>query len=130
MGNKIEQNTAVTLYELQEGWWFLKCGSHYGYVKADYISQGKPPKATASATSGGDSKSYEGTVTTRSEAALRKEPDKESKCLKELSNGTKLTVYYKTKGKDGKTWYYVAAGKTKGYIRSDLIKVSGKVPSK
>ena len=26
VGNKIEKNTAVTLYELQDGWWFLKCG--------------------------------------------------------------------------------------------------------
>ena len=128
VGSKIEENTAVTLYELQDGWWFLKCGSRYGYVKADYIAQGKP-KATAAAESG-DGKTFDGTVTTKSKAALRKEADKESKCLKELSNGTKLTVYYKTKGKDGETWYYVAAGKTKGYIRSNLVKVNGKVPSK
>ena len=126
VGNKIEKNTAVTLYELQDGWWFLKCGSHYGYVKADYVSQGKP-KATAAA---GDGKSFEGTVSTKSKAALRKEADKESKCLKELANGDEITVYYKTKGKDGETWYYVAAGKTKGYIRSNLVKVNGKVPSK
>lgn len=127
VGNKIDQNTAVTLYELQNGWWFLKCGNHYGYVKADYVSQGKP-KATATAEGG--SKSYEGTVSTKSKAALRKKADKESKCLKELENGAELTVYFKTKGKDGETWYYVAAGKTKGYIRSNLVKVSGKVPSK
>ena len=126
VGNKIEKNTAVTLYELQDGWWFLKCGNHYGYVKADYVSQGKP-KATAAA---GDGKSFEGTVSTKSKAALRKEADKESKCLKELANGDEITVYYKTKGKDGETWYYVAAGKTKGYIRSNLVKVNGKVPSK
>ena len=126
VGNKIEKNTAVTLYELQDGWWFLKCGNHYGYVKADYVSQGKP-KATAAA---GDGKSFEGTVSTKSKAALRKEADKESKCLKELANGDEITVYYKTKGKDGETWYYVAAGKTKGYIRSNLVKVNGKGPSK
>ena len=127
VGKKLEQNTAVTLYELQDGWWFLKAGSHYGYVKADYITQGKP-KATAAPES--DGKTFQGTVTTQSKAALRKSADKDSKCLKELVDGTKLTVYYKTKGKDGKTWYYVAAGKTKGYVRSDLVKVSGKVPSK
>ncbi len=127
VGNKIDQNTAVTLYELQDGWWFLKCGSKYGYVKADYISQGNP-KATPTPAS--DSKTYEGTVNTQSKAALRKEADTESKCLKELGNGDELTVYYKTKGKDGKTWYYVAAGKTKGFIRSDLVKTSNKVPSK
>ena len=127
VGTKIEQNTAVTLYELQDGWWFLKCGKHYGYVKADYISQGKP-KATAAAES--DGKTFAGTVNTNSKAALRKSADTGSKCLKELSGGDKVTVYYKTKGADGHTWYYVSYGGTKGYIRSDLVKVSGKVPSK
>ncbi len=127
VGTKIEQNTAVTLYELQDGWWFLKCGKHYGYVKADYISQGKP-KATTS--SEGDSKTFAGTVNTSTKAALRKSPDTGSKCRKELSSGDKVTVYYKTKGADGHTWYYLSFGKTKGYIRSDLVKVSGKVPPK
>jgi len=132
VGKKIEQNTAVTLYVLQDGWWFLKCGSHYGYVKSDYVSQGKPPKSAENKDKDddGDGKSFSGTVTTRSIAALRKSADKESKCLKELKSGTKVTVYYKTKGKDGKSWYYVAVGKTKGYIRADLVKVSGKVPTK
>ncbi len=129
VGSKIEENTVVTLYELQDGWWFLKCGSHYGYVKADYVTQGKP-KATPATEAEGDGKAFDGTVNTRSIAALRKEADTESKCLKELSNGTKLSVHYKTKGKDDKTWYYVSVGKTKGYIRSDMVKVSGKVPSK
>lgn len=129
VGSKIEENTVVTLYELQDGWWFLKCGNHYGYVKADYVSQGKP-KATPATEAEGDGKAFDGTVNTRSIAALRKEADTESKCLKELSDGTELSVHYKTKGKDGKTWYYVSVGKTKGYIRSDMVKVSGKVPSK
>ena len=128
VGTKIEKNTAVTLYELQDGWWFLKCGSKYGYVKADYVSQGKP-KATATPAAG-DGKGYDGTVRAQSVAALRKSADSDSKCLKELSSGTKVTVYYKTKGKDGRAWYYVAAGKTKGYIRSDLVKTSKKVPSR
>ena len=126
VGTKIEQNTAVTLYELQDGWWFLKCGKHYGYVKADYISQGKPKAAAATE---GDGKTFAGTVNA-SKAALRQSADKDSKCIKELSDGDKVTVYYKTKGKDGHTWYYLAYGKTKGYIRSDLVKVSGKVPTK
>ena len=65
-----------------------------------------------------------------SKAALRKSADPESKCLKELSNGAKVTVYYKTKGADGSTWYSVAYGKTKGYIRSDLWTVTGKVPTR
>ena len=126
VGKKIDLNSTAILYELQDGWWFLKCNNKYGYVKADYISQGKP-KATASAS---DGKTFPGIVSVQTKAALRKSADPDAKCLKELSHGDKVTVYYKTKGKDGKIWYYVTSGKTKGYIRSDLVKVTGKVPSK
>ena len=131
VGKKVAENSTATLYELQDGWWFLKCNGHYGYIKSNYITQGKP-KATPVAEDAveGDGKSLEGTVTTKSIAALRKEADKESKCLKELSDGTKVSVHYKTKGKDGESWYYVSYGKSKGYIRTSLVKVKGKVPSK
>ena len=125
----IAKNTSVTLYELQNGWWFLKCGSSYGYIKKDFIKEGKPaatPKPTASTESG----TYDGTIKTNSVAALRKEADSSSKCIKELSNGDKVTVYYKTKGKDGKTWYYVKAGSNKGYVVSSLLSTSSKVPTK
>ena len=128
VGKKIDQNTAVTLYELQNGWWFLKCGNNYGYVRSDMVAQGKAPKATA--TPKADGKSFDGVVNVQTKAALRQSADTSAKCLKELKDGAKITVYYKTKGKDGKTWYYAASGKTKGYIRSDLVRVSGKVPSK
>ncbi len=127
VGKKIELNSTAILYELQDGWWFLKCNNKYGYVKAEYVSQGKP-KATAQPDS--DGKTFAGTVAVQSKAALRKSADPDAKCLKELSNGAKVTVYYKTKGKDGRMWYYVTYGKTKGYIRSDLVKVTGKVPTK
>ena len=127
VGNKLSVNTTVILYELQEGWWFLKAGNKYGYVKADYVSQGKP-KATAQPDT--ENKTFDGVVTVQTKAALRKSADPDSKCLKELSDGTKVTVYYKTKGQDGHMWYYVTVGKTKGYIRTDLVKVTGKVPTK
>ena len=130
VGSKLKQNTAVTLYELQNGWWFLKADGKYGYVKSDFVSQGNPPKTKATATPKADSKTFDGTVTARTKAALRKSADTNAQCLKELKNGAKLTIYYKTKGKDGNTWYYAASGKTKGYISADLVKTSGKVPSK
>ncbi len=129
-GSKLKQNTAVTLYELQNGWWFLKANGKYGYVKSDYVSQGNPPKATATPKTSSSDKSFSGTIRAQTKAALRQSADPSAKCLKELEKGASVTVYYKTKGKDGNTWYYAASGKTKGYIRSDLVKVSGKVPSK
>ncbi len=135
VGKKVDENSSAVLYELQNGWWFLKCNNRYGYIKADYIAQGKPkatpkPTRTPAPTAPDGGKAYSGTVVSQSIAALRKSPDTDSKCLKELSNGASVTVYYKVKGTDGKAWYYVASGKTKGYIRADLLKTSKKVPSK
>ena len=126
----LAKNTTVTLYELQDGWWFLKCGSSYGYIKKDFIKEGKPaatPKPTATSKA---NSTYDGTIKTNSVAALRKSADKSSTCIKELSNGDKVTVHYKTKGKDGNTWYYVTAGKNKGYVISSLLSTSSKVPTK
>lgn len=120
----ISKNTTVTLYELQGDWWFLKCNNSYGYIRKDMIKEGK--LATAKA----DSSTYEGTIKVNSVAALRKSADKSSKCLKELKNGAKVTVYYKVKDKSGNFWYYVASGKTKGYVKATLVSTSNKVPTK
>ena len=122
----IAKNTAVTLYEQQGDWWFLKCGSNYGYIRKDMITVGKAP-ATAS---GDTSTTYDGTIKTNSVAALRKEANTSSKCLKELKNGTKVTVYYKTKDKSGNYWYYVKYDGQKGYIYASLVSTSKKVPVK
>lgn len=122
----IAKNTSVTLYELQDGWWFLKCGSSYGYIRKDMIKEGKA-EATAKPS---DDSTYEGTIKTNSVAALRKEASKSAKAIKELSNGDKVTVYYKTKDSSGNTWYYVSDGKNKGYVYGSLISTSKKVPSK
>lgn len=130
---ELSKNTTVTLYELQDGWWFLKCGSSYGYIKKDYIKEGKPastPKPTATPKSTAESKTYEGTIKTNSVAALRKSASKSSTCLEELKNGTKVTVYYKTKDKDGNLWYYVKYGSKKGYVKGALVSTSKKVPTK
>ena len=123
----IAKNTAVTLYEQQGDWWFLKCGSNYGYIRKDMITVGKAP-STPSAN--GSSDSYDGTIKTNSVAALRKEASTSSKCLKELKNGDKVTVYYKTKDKSGNYWYYVKYNNQKGYIYSTFVSTSKKVPAK
>ena len=122
---KIPKNTAVTLYVEQEGWWFLKCGDKYGYIKKDYISKGSAPTAAAS------SSNATGKVVA-SKIALRKSADESSECIKEYSNGEQLTIYWSEKGKDGKKWYYVKTsdGK-KGYMFAEYVKVTnGKVTAK
>ena len=124
--DSIPKNTAVTLYELQDGWWFLKCGTKYGYIRKDMIKEGE---TTITETADGNT-TFEGTIKTNSVAALRKEASKSSKAIKEMSNGTKVTVYYKTKDSSGNTWYYISDGKSKGYVYGSLISTSKKVPTR
>ena len=79
VGTKIDQNSTALLYELQDGWWFLKCNNKYGYVKADYVSQGKPKATPQPQGEGGDGNSFSGEVRVQTKAALRKSADSESK---------------------------------------------------
>lgn len=118
--SKIEKNTAVTLYVEQDGWWFLKCGDKYGYIKADYISKGSAP--TSAASSGEQT----GKVIV-SRIALRKSADSKSECIKEYEAGEAVTILKSEKGSDGKTWYYVKTsdGK-KGYMYAEYVKVNKK----
>ena len=121
---KIAKNTELTLYVEQEGWWFVKCGDKYGYIKKDYVAKGSAPSTPASTEASG--KVIASTI------ALRKDPDKNSTCIKQYSNGESVTIYYYKKDSSGRKWYYVKTsdGKT-GYMFAEYVKVtSGKVGEK
>ena len=117
---KVSKNTNVTLYKEYNGWWFLKCGSDYGYIKNDYVTTGE-----ASGTASGD---VSGTVN-GSTVALRKGAAKSYECIKEYKKGEAVTIHYKSA--DGE-WYYVTVksdGK-KGWMAASLVKANGKVGTK
>lgn len=121
----ISIGTSVTLYQEQEGWYFLKCGSSYGYIRKDMVEKGewedpdKPDDAV------------DGVVSANSIAALRKEPSREATCIADYEKGTKLYIFYKKKTSDG-DWYYVQIVGTdrKGYMFADLVDPAGSVPTK
>ncbi len=121
---KIAKNTELTLYVEQEGWWFVKCGDKYGYIKKDYVAKGSAPSTPSSTEATG--KVLASTI------ALRKEPDKGSTCIKQYYNGESLKIFYYKKDGSGRKWYYVKTsdGKT-GFMFAEYIKVtSGKVNEK
>ena len=117
--SKIAKNTAVTLYVEQEGWWFLKCGDKYGYIKSDYIAKGSAPTSAASGEQTGK--------VIVSKIALRKSADSKSECIKEYESGETVTIISSAKDSSGKSWYYVKTsdGK-KGYMYAEYIKVNKK----
>ena len=121
---KIAKNTELTLYVEQEGWWFVKCGDKYGYIKKDYVAKGSAPATPVPSEATGK--------VVASTIALRKSPDKNSTCIKQYSSGEQLTIYYYKKDGSGRKWYYVKTsdGRT-GYMFADYIKVtSGKFGEK
>lgn len=70
-----------------------------------------------------------GTISAGGTVNIRKEPSTTSEILAGVTSGNTVTVNSKTKGADGNTWYQVVVDSQRvGYIRSDLITVSGDVP--
>ncbi len=118
----IAKGTALTMYVEQDGWWFVKCDGKYGYIKKDYVKQGKYADTSGEVS---------GTVNVSSgkTIALRKDASKSSQCIKEYNRGEAVTIYYKSK--DG-LWYYVKVksdGK-KGWMYAEYVKANGKVGTK
>ncbi len=71
----------------------------------------------------------EGTVTAAS-AKIRASASTSSEHVSSAANGEKFTITGQETGADGKIWYQVTYNGDKvGYIRSDLMSVSGEVPA-
>ena len=71
-----------------------------------------------------------GTITYGSGAYVRQSPTVNSSALICLSHGTTVAVNYKTQGTDNSyTWYNITYSSTTGFVRSDLMSVSGNVPT-
>lgn len=121
--SNIAKGTKLTLYIEQDGWWFVKCDSKYGYIKKDYVAQGTSPSSATGEVTGTVN------VNAGSKIALRKSADKDSQCIKEYTRGEALTIYYKSD--DGK-WYYVKVNSDgkKGWMYASYVKANGKVGTK
>ena len=117
--------TSVTLYQEQDGWFFLKCGSSYGYIREDMVKEGEwvDPDRPSDAV--------DGVVSANSVAALRKEPSRTATCIQDCEKGTKLYIFHKVETSDG-DWYYVqlVGSDRKGYMFADLVDADGSVPTK
>lgn len=122
--SKIAKNTAVTLYVEQEGWWFLKCGDKYGYIKKDYVSKGSAPKTPTPTKLPIKDGEARGKVRA-SKIALRKSPDENSDCIKEYYTGEQLVVYFYVHDGAGRKWYSVKTsdGK-KGYMFAAYVTIT------
>ncbi len=120
----IAKNTAVTLYVEQNGWWFLKCGDKYGYIRKDLVTKGTAPTTPSPTKMPINDGEARGKVIA-SKIALRKEASESSECIKEYKTGEQLVVYYFIKDSSGRKWYFVKTsdGK-KGYMFAEYVKIT------
>lgn len=71
-----------------------------------------------------------GTITSSNGAYVRSQPTVNSSALTCLGKGTTVKVNYKTQGTDNSyTWYNITYSSVTGFVRSDLMSVSGDVPT-
>ncbi len=122
--SKIAKNTALTLYVEQEGWWFVKCGDKYGYIKKDYVAKGAAPKTPAPTKIPIKEGEARGKVRA-SVIALRKSPDESSDCIKQYYSGEQLVIYFYVHDSAGRKWYNVKTsdGK-KGYMFAAYVTIT------
>lgn len=108
-----------------------------GYIRSDLVEKAKTtqttqssqPSPSAPATTGAT-----GTVAgTGATIIVRTEPSISSTVQATVDSGMIVTVLKSKKGANEETWYEVKFNKNnheyKGYIRSDLLKVSGTIPT-
>ncbi|MCR5419690.1 MAG: SH3 domain-containing protein [Lachnospiraceae bacterium] len=140
----VRKDEEVTIVDEKKGndgkvWYQIKIGAATGYIRSDLINKSKTKVKTenvsgdetskTSSDSGG-SKTADGVVIVDI-AIMRHEASQKAEIEKCLKQNSEVKVAGAVAGDDGKTWYlvnYSQGGVTyRGYIRSDLLKVNGKV---
>jgi len=112
---KLRKGDVATLVDVFDGWYEVESGKAHGFVSADYCVTGIEAYELAMDVCN--------TYATTDVAGLRirGEASEDSKILKVVPQGTKLTVNSDEEVVDG--WVAVTSGDTTGYVKSDYVNV-------
>ncbi len=112
---KLRKGDVATLVDVFDGWYEVESGNAHGFVSADYCVTGIEAYELAMDVCN--------TYATTDVAGLRirGEASEDSKILKVVPQGTKLTVNSDEEVVDG--WVAVTSGDTTGYVKSDYVNV-------
>lgn len=112
---KLRKGDVATLVDVFDGWYEVESGKAHGFVSADYCVTGIEAYELAMDVCN--------TYATTDVAGLRirSEASEDSKILKVVPQGTKLTVNSDEEVVDG--WVAVTSGDTTGYVKSDYVNV-------
>ncbi|WP_051195030.1 cell wall hydrolase [Pseudobutyrivibrio ruminis] len=112
---KLRKGDVATLVDVFDGWYEVESGNAHGFVSADYCVTGIEAYELAMDVCN--------TYATTDVAGLRirSEASEDSKILKVVPQGTKLSVNSDAEAIDG--WVAVTSGDTTGYVKSDYVNV-------
>ena len=112
---KLRSGDVATLVDVFDGWYEVESGNAHGFVSADFCVTGIDAYELAMDVCS--------TYATTDVAGLRirSEASEDSKILKVVSKGTKLTVDSDAEVVDG--WVAVTSAGTSGYVKADYVQV-------
>ncbi|NEX01891.1 SH3 domain-containing protein [Pseudobutyrivibrio sp. NOR37] len=112
---KLRAGDVATLVDVFDGWYEIESGNAHGFVSADYCITGI--EAYEHALDVCDSYATTGVAGLR----IRSEASEDSKILKVVPQGTKLTV--NTDAEEVEGWISVSYEGNTGYVKSDYVQV-------
>jgi uncharacterized protein YgiM (DUF1202 family) len=112
---KLRAGDVATLVDVFDGWYEIESGNAHGFVSADYCITGI--EAYEHALDVCDSYATTGVAGLR----IRSEASEDSKILKVVPQGTKLTV--NTDAEEIEGWVSVSYEGNTGYVKSDYVQV-------
>lgn len=112
---KLRAGDVATLVDVFDGWYEIESGNAHGFVSADYCITGI--EAYEHALDVCDSYATTGVAGLR----IRSEASEDSKILKVVPQGTKLTV--NTDAEEIEGWVSVTYEGNTGYVKSDYVQV-------
>lgn len=134
--SRLTQGTKVTLLSSKTGtdgktWYKISYtdGGYQlsGYVRSDMLSETSGGSSSAGSTSG--SSIHKSAVITPLVANIRSYASTNGDIRSKLSQGTTVTITEEKTGEDGLKWYKITytynGASMSGYIRSDLVTISG-----
>ena len=112
---KLRKGDVATLVDVFDGWYEVESGKAHGFVSADYCVTGIEAYELAMDVCN--------TYATTDVAGLRirSEASEDSKILKVVPQGTKLSVNSDAEAIDG--WVAVTSGNETGYVKADFVQV-------
>ncbi|HJC55974.1 MAG TPA: C40 family peptidase [Candidatus Eisenbergiella intestinipullorum] len=113
---KMSKNSGCEVYEIEDGWAYIKSGKVTGYVKAEYLLTGKEARDRA------DEVATDMAVCNSGGLRVREEPSTESPVITLVAEGEELEVVEQLDG-----WVKIMLDDEEAYVSADYVNIAKKL---